>query len=149
MPLFLGRESPPVLFPILMAVLYLPVFWLIFLRRRKKSCLVVHERGISGNGIRRFGQLQDFAVRFDDIDHIRVGRKIGRLEHTIHKIASIEHPELPAQQAWIAANVTSIVLREHPALSLGLLLARFQEVDVASFFAAITGKVSVQLVAET
>jgi hypothetical protein len=136
---------PPIGGPILIVVLalfYAPIFWFVYLWPLS-SRLVLHEHGIRGKW-----PLKRFAVRFEDIDHIRIGKKLGAVETTLLGAASYVKPMVVASRVVQMENALSLFLRNGRTIWLGYILTRFNVDDVSRLLMLAEAKVPIRHVEE-
>jgi hypothetical protein len=115
----------------------LPVLWFLYIYPRSRY-LAVHEQGIRGKWPWR-----QFAVRFDDIQYVRVGAKPARWQEALDTVASVKSPNLVRLNTWLAANAMFLVLRSGKAKPLGYLFACFHADDAERFIELVFAKVPV------
>jgi phosphoribosylformimino-5-aminoimidazole carboxamide ribotide isomerase len=124
---FRARPWGPVLLLLTLSpIFYISLAWFVYARPARRW-LIAHANGVSGRRANRFGLGRAFALRFDEIDHVQIGRDKSRLEKFALAVGCADHP------AWLWSNLIAIVSRSGEKIWLGLLVARFHADDVAHF----------------
>ena len=137
MTVLLGRKSPTVVLVTLFPINYLLCGWYVFYWPRMKY-LVVHEDGIRGRW-----PWKRFAVRFDDIKYLLVGKTSSARADARLSLLSITDPARAREFAYTLANSISLVLLDGTRISLGYLFSKFEPVDVVRLLGILSAKVAV------
>lgn len=109
-----------------LAVLFICVYY----ASARCRYLRLHKRGLAGRWPFPWNR---FAVRYEDIDHVLVGKEATRLSRATDAYFSIVNPGLEELRRFAFANSILLVLRDATHVNLGYIFASFEPADAVRF----------------